>query len=71
MSHPHGLLQVTIDEARNLKDKDIVGKDNTYVEVYLDKHYKQRTRTIRNTNNPNWNEVFTLLANFSLFFFCI
>ncbi len=60
MSHPHGALKVTIVEARKLKDKDIVGKDDAYVELYLDKDYKQRTTTIKDSNNPTWNETFTL-----------
>ncbi|CAF1126562.1 unnamed protein product [Adineta steineri] len=55
----HGTLQVTIVEGRNLKDKDIVGKDDAYVELYLDKDYKQRTTTAKDTNNPAWNQTFT------------
>lgn len=60
MSHPNGTLRVTIVEGRKLKDKDVVGKDDAYVELYLDKHYKQRTTTIKNSNSPTWNETFTL-----------
>jgi Ca2+-dependent lipid-binding protein len=60
MSHSHGTLIVTVVEARKLKDKDIVGKDDAYVELYLDKDYKQRTGTIKDTNTPSWNETFTL-----------
>jgi Ca2+-dependent lipid-binding protein len=60
MSHPNGTLQVIVVEARKLKDKDIVGKDDAYVELYLDKDYKQRTTTIKDSNSPSWNETFTL-----------
>jgi Ca2+-dependent lipid-binding protein len=60
MSHSHGILKVTIVEARKLQDKDIVGKDDAYVELYLDKDYKQRTTTIKDSNSPIWNETFTL-----------
>jgi Ca2+-dependent lipid-binding protein len=57
----HGILKVTIVEAQHLQDKDIVGgKDDAYVEVYLDKAYKQRTKIIQDSNNPVWNETFTL-----------
>ncbi|CAF1180264.1 unnamed protein product [Adineta steineri] len=59
MSSPHGTLEVTIVEARHLKDEDIVGKNDAFVEVYLDKDYKLRTKTIRNSNDPTWNEKFT------------
>ncbi|CAF1489466.1 unnamed protein product [Rotaria sordida] len=59
MSKEHGTLKVTIVEGRNLKDEDVVGKNDAYVEVYLDKDYKQRTKTIRNSNNPKWDEKFT------------
>ena len=57
----NGTLKVTILEARHLKDKDIVGgKDDAYVELYLDKNHKQRTTTIKDSNNPIWNETFIL-----------
>lgn len=56
-----GQLSVTIVEARNLKDEDTVGGSNdAYVEVYIDEDYKQRTATISNSNNPQWNESFEL-----------
>lgn len=56
-----GQLTVTIVEARNLKDEDTVGGSNdAFVEVYVDRDYKQRTTTIQNSNNPQWNETFEL-----------
>lgn len=79
MSKSHGTLQVTIVEGRHLKDEDIVGKNDAFVEVYLDKEYKQRTKTVNNSNDPKWDEKFTLwdhllghefsqLSDFSLLF---
>lgn len=56
----HGTLEVTIVEGRNLKDEDIVGQNDAYVEVYLDKDYKQRTTTVKDSNSPTWNQKFTL-----------
>ncbi|UJR27716.1 hypothetical protein I4U23_008993 [Adineta vaga] len=54
-----GQLSVTIVEAKELKDEDTVtGANDAYVEVYLDDDYKQRTATISNSNNPQWNETF-------------
>ncbi|CAF3407440.1 unnamed protein product [Rotaria socialis] len=40
---PTGTLEVIIADGRHLKDRDIIGKNDAYVEVYLDKKYKQRT----------------------------
>jgi Ca2+-dependent lipid-binding protein len=56
---PNGTLEVIIAEGRRLKDQDTFGKNDAYVEVYLDKKYKQRTTTISNTNDPVWNQRFT------------
>jgi Ca2+-dependent lipid-binding protein len=58
----HGTLQVTVLEGRNLKDKDTFGQNDAYIELYLDKDYKQRTATIKDTNSPVWNQTF----NFNL-----
>ncbi|CAF2426095.1 unnamed protein product [Rotaria sp. Silwood2] len=55
----HGSLHVTVVEARNLKDQDALGQNDAYIELYLDKDYKQRTKTIKDTNSPTWNETFT------------
>jgi Ca2+-dependent lipid-binding protein len=56
---PAGTLEVFIVEGRNLKDRDLIGQNDAYVEIYLDKKYKQRTTTISNTNDPTWNQRFT------------
>jgi len=56
----HGTLQVTVVEGRNLKDTDAFGQNDAYIELYLDKDYKQRTSIIKDTNSPAWNETFTL-----------
>lgn len=56
---PTGTLEVVVVEGRDLKDQDMVGQNDAYVEIYLDKKYKQRTTTISNTNNPVWNQRFT------------
>ncbi|CAF0773758.1 unnamed protein product [Rotaria sordida] len=55
----NGALRVTVVEARNLKDQDTLGQNDAYIELYLDKDYKQRTTTIKDTNSPTWNENFT------------
>ncbi|KAI8078252.1 C2 domain-containing protein [Gilbertella persicaria] len=57
--YPAGILQVTVIEARDLHDEDLVGQNDAFVELYLDKDYKQRTSVVDNSNNPVWNETFT------------
>ncbi|CAF1128258.1 unnamed protein product [Adineta steineri] len=59
MGQVQSTLAVTIVEGRNLEDNDIIGKNDAYVEVYLDKDYKQRTTIVKDTNNPTWNQKFT------------
>ncbi|KAI9484588.1 C2 domain-containing protein [Zychaea mexicana] len=54
-----GVLTVTVCEGKDLKDQDAVGKNDPYVEMWLDEDYKQRSSTINNTNNPVWNETFS------------
>jgi Ca2+-dependent lipid-binding protein len=56
---PTGTLEVIVVEGRELKDKDIVGQNDAFVEICLDKRYKQRTTTISNTNNSTQSERFT------------
>ncbi|CAF1247088.1 unnamed protein product [Didymodactylos carnosus] len=56
----HGQLQVTVIEARDLYHEDLVDKNDPYVEVSIDKHYKQRTSTQSNTDSPSWNETLIL-----------
>ncbi len=45
-----GTLEVIIVEEYHLKDQDLVSQNNAYVEIYLDKKYKQHTTTISNTS---------------------
>jgi Ca2+-dependent lipid-binding protein len=54
-------LQVTVVEARNLKQKDTFSESDGYVKVYLDdKNQKQKSKTKQNSNNPTWNESLVL-----------
>ena len=56
----NGTLQVTVVEARKLKDEDVAGNNDAYIELYVDKDYKQRTATVKDTNNPKWNTTLNL-----------
>ncbi|CAF1537385.1 unnamed protein product, partial [Rotaria sordida] len=56
---PTGTPEVIVVEGRHLKDRDLVGENDAYVEIYLDEKYKQRITTISNSNNTVWNQCFT------------
>ncbi|CAG8588792.1 5461_t:CDS:2 [Ambispora gerdemannii] len=58
-----GELKVTVVEASGLKDKDTVGKSDPYIELYIDKGYKQKTTTKEGTLSPVWNENFKFNIN--------
>ncbi|KAG2205574.1 hypothetical protein INT47_005949 [Mucor saturninus] len=58
-SAPQGVLTVTVVEARNLHKEDLGGHNDPYVELWLDEEYKQRTSTVKDTENPVFNETFT------------
>ncbi|KAI8060291.1 C2 domain-containing protein [Gongronella butleri] len=62
-SNPQGTLQVTVVEARKLKDEDLIGKNDPFVELWIDSKYKQRTKQLDNTNNPVFNQTFTFPLN--------
>ncbi|ORY91182.1 C2 domain-containing protein [Syncephalastrum racemosum] len=58
-NYPAGTLSVTIFEAKDLKNQDFMGKNDPYIELWLNDDYKQRTSEVSNSNNPVWNETFT------------
>ncbi|KAI7868328.1 C2 domain-containing protein [Spinellus fusiger] len=60
-SSPSGILTVTVIEARDLHGEDLIGKNDPYVELWLNSDYKQRTSELNNTNDPVWNQSFTFL----------
>ncbi|KAJ8661544.1 hypothetical protein O0I10_002811 [Lichtheimia ornata] len=52
-----GKLVVTVVEAQDLKKEDVVSDNDVYVEAWLNKNYKQKTGTMKNTSCPIWNET--------------
>ncbi|KAI8139101.1 C2 domain-containing protein [Fennellomyces sp. T-0311] len=59
MGFPSGILTVNLYEAKDLKSEDLFGKNDPYVELWLDEDYKQKSSEIKNSDNPVWNETFT------------
>ncbi|KAG2190238.1 hypothetical protein INT46_006318 [Mucor plumbeus] len=58
-SAPRGVLSVNVVEARNLHKEDVAGHNDPYLELWFDEDYKQRTDTVKDTENPVWNQTFT------------
>ncbi|CAA3024815.1 synaptotagmin-5 [Olea europaea subsp. europaea] len=59
---PQGNLTVTVLRANNLKNKELIGKSDPYVVVYIRPLFKVKTKVIDNNLNPVWNETFELIA---------
>jgi hypothetical protein len=62
-------LEVTVVAAKNLLQKNKLKKNNCFIRIYLG-NQKQKTKTIENSNDPEWKEVFVLYVN-SIFYFII
>jgi Ca2+-dependent lipid-binding protein len=61
-------LEVTVVEATNLKQKDKVKENDSFIRIYFH-NQKRKTTTIKKSNNPAWNEAFVLYVTFSYFLF--
>ncbi|KAF9403121.1 hypothetical protein BGZ94_004719 [Podila epigama] len=57
MSSKTGNLYVKLNNGKNLRDKDWFGKSDPFVEMWLDKSYKQRTKDTKGLN-PVFNQTF-------------
>jgi len=62
-------LEVTVVAAKNLLQKNKLKKNNCFIRIYLG-NQKQKTKTIENSNDPEWKEVFVLYV-YSIFYFII
>jgi len=58
---PHDLL-LKVTQGRNLIAKDSNGKSDPYLNIWCGK-YKFKTKTIKKTLNPEWNETFVIPYN--------
>ncbi|KAF8932343.1 hypothetical protein BGZ52_010420 [Haplosporangium bisporale] len=57
MAAKQGNLYVKLNYATNLRDKDWFGKSDPFVEMWVDKSYKQRTKGTKGLN-PIFNQTF-------------
>jgi Ca2+-dependent lipid-binding protein len=55
---PRGTLIVSLIEASDLKREDFNGND-AFVELWMDKDFKQKSSVGEDNNNPVWNQQFT------------
>ncbi|KAG0291087.1 hypothetical protein BGZ98_003145 [Dissophora globulifera] len=53
-----GKLYVRLNYATNIRDKNTFGKSDPYIEMWLDKNYKQSSKVVSGTVNPIYNESF-------------
>ncbi|KAJ9141025.1 hypothetical protein P3X46_031609 [Hevea brasiliensis] len=61
---PVGMLEVKLVQAKDLTNKDIIGKSDPYAELYI-RPLRDRTKTskiINNDLNPIWNEHFEFIV---------
>ncbi|XP_061350729.1 synaptotagmin-5-like isoform X1 [Gastrolobium bilobum] len=61
---PEGILEVKLVQAKELTNKDIIGKSDPYAVVYI-RPLRERTKkskTINNDLNPIWNEHFEFIV---------
>ncbi|CAF5102918.1 unnamed protein product, partial [Rotaria sp. Silwood1] len=61
-SNPQGVVRAFILRAQDLINADIVGKSDPFVKVKVPGSIEYRTKTIDNTLNPEWNEIFEFVV---------
>ncbi|GFP86004.1 synaptotagmin-5 [Phtheirospermum japonicum] len=58
---PIGGIPVDL-RANDLKNKELIGKSDPYVVVYIRPLFKVKTKVVDNNLNPVWNETFEIIA---------
>jgi len=60
--HPVGELVVELIEAKNIKNTDLIGKADPFVQMFVRQTNNKikRSQTKKNTLKPVWNETFTI-----------
>ncbi|XP_027368963.1 synaptotagmin-5-like isoform X1 [Abrus precatorius] len=61
---PVGILEVKLVQAKELTNKDIIGKSDPYAVVYIRplRNRMKKSKTINNDLNPIWNEHFEFIV---------
>lgn len=61
---PHGVLDVRVVQAKDLSNKDLIGKSDPFVAVFIRplRNRTKKTKTISNQLNPIWNESFEFVV---------
>lgn len=61
---PEGILEVKLVQAKELTNKDIIGKSDPYAVVYIRplRERMKKSKTINNDLNPIWNEHFEFVV---------
>lgn len=59
---PQGRLSVTVVKATSLRNKEMIGKSDPYVKLYVRPMFKVKTKVIDDNLNPEWNETFDLIV---------
>ncbi|KAL5199034.1 hypothetical protein ABZP36_002546 [Zizania latifolia] len=59
---PQGRLTVTVVKASSLKNKELIGKSDPYVILYVRPMFKVKTKVVDDSLNPEWNETFPLIV---------
>ncbi|CAA0842644.1 Calcium-dependent lipid-binding (CaLB domain) family protein [Striga hermonthica] len=59
---PVGKLTVTVVQANNLKNMELIGKSDPYVVLHIRPLFKVKTKIVDNNLNPVWNQTFELIA---------
>ncbi|GJJ70105.1 hypothetical protein EMPS_02454 [Entomortierella parvispora] len=57
MASKKGQLYVKLNKATKLTDKDLFGKSDPFIEMWIEKAYKQRSKDTKGLN-PTFNETF-------------
>ncbi|KAL1322092.1 hypothetical protein HN51_067020 [Arachis hypogaea] len=59
---PCGRVTVTVVQANDLKNMEMIGKSDPYVALHIRPIFKVKTKVVDNNLNPVWDEKFDLIA---------